>query len=87
MRFTLSAMAAAVALVLVPSTADACSARGQFCGYPAWAANAFEHPMNRVNLNAGPILPGVGPYGYGRGGGHYAPRYGYAPKRYRRARR
>lgn len=30
------------------SPADACSQRGQFCSYPAWAANAFEAPWNRV---------------------------------------
>jgi hypothetical protein len=26
----------------------ACNVRGEFCGYPAWAANAFSHPRDRV---------------------------------------
>jgi len=26
----------------------ACNIRGQFCGYPSWAANAFSHPWERV---------------------------------------
>ena len=30
------------------SAAQACSQRGQFCSYPAWAANAFEAPRDRV---------------------------------------
>jgi hypothetical protein len=25
-----------------------CNIRGEFCGYPAWAANAFTHPRDRV---------------------------------------
>ena len=26
----------------------ACNIRGEFCGYPPWAANAFSHPRDRV---------------------------------------
>jgi hypothetical protein len=26
----------------------ACNIRGEFCGYPSWAANAFSHPRDRV---------------------------------------
>jgi hypothetical protein len=26
----------------------ACNVRGEFCGYPGWAANAFSHPRDRV---------------------------------------
>ena len=26
----------------------ACNIRGEFCGYPGWAANAFSHPKDRV---------------------------------------
>jgi hypothetical protein len=26
----------------------ACNIRGEFCGYPGWAANAFSHPFDRV---------------------------------------
>jgi hypothetical protein len=26
----------------------ACNIRGEFCGYPAWAANAFSAPRDRV---------------------------------------
>jgi hypothetical protein len=28
--------------------AQACNARGEFCGQPTWAANAFSGPFNRV---------------------------------------
>ncbi len=34
--------------VLSPQAQAACNIRGEFCGYPAWAANAFTHPRNRV---------------------------------------
>lgn len=37
-----------VAPTLLASPASACSLRGQYCGYPTWAANAFEAPRNRV---------------------------------------
>lgn len=56
MRF----LTAAIAVGLFSASTvpvGACSIRGQFCSYPAWAANAFEHPRNRVNLDASPILP------------------------------
>jgi hypothetical protein len=26
----------------------ACNIRGEFCGYPSWAANAFSDPFDRV---------------------------------------
>jgi hypothetical protein len=26
----------------------ACNVRGEYCGYPAWAANAFSDPFDRV---------------------------------------
>jgi hypothetical protein len=26
----------------------ACNIRGEFCGYPSWAANAFSQPRDRV---------------------------------------
>ncbi len=46
-------LAATLALVLASvasiGTANAaCNVRGQFCGYPSWAANAFSHPKDRV---------------------------------------
>ena len=37
-----------VAATLFAGPASACSLRGQYCGYPTWAANAFEAPRNRV---------------------------------------
>lgn len=30
----------------------ACNIRGEFCGYPGWAANAFSHPFDRVPESA-----------------------------------
>jgi hypothetical protein len=34
--------------VMSPQAQAACNARGEFCGYPGWAANAFSHPRDRV---------------------------------------
>lgn len=34
---------------MLGTTAEAaCNVRGEFCGYPAWAANAFSNPRDRV---------------------------------------
>lgn len=41
----------ALALAAVPADA-ACSSRGRWCDYPAWASNAFESRSGRVNLKA-----------------------------------
>lgn len=47
---TMAAVAAATGLVLLPGgRAQACNQRGEFCSYPAWAANAFADPRDRVN--------------------------------------
>jgi hypothetical protein len=35
-------LAIAGGLVAFAHPADACSIRGNYCGYPSWAANAFE---------------------------------------------
>lgn len=37
-----AAVAGAVLSFAMPTTAEACSIRGNHCGYPSWAANAFE---------------------------------------------
>lgn len=39
---------AAAFVGLSPQAEAACNARGEFCGYPTWAANAFSHPRDRV---------------------------------------
>lgn len=39
---------AAAFVGLSPQAEAACNVRGEFCGYPAWAANAFTHPRDRV---------------------------------------
>lgn len=67
MRTLLASLVAAAALTASVSQADACSIRGKYCGYPLWAANAFEGPSGSVNPNSGPILPQVPTYGYGNG--------------------
>ncbi len=36
------------ALGMTTSAQAACNVRGEFCGYPAWAANAFTAPRDRV---------------------------------------
>jgi hypothetical protein len=43
----LAGLAAGV-VALSPQAEAACNVRGEFCGYPAWAANAFTHPRDRV---------------------------------------
>jgi hypothetical protein len=35
-------------VVMSPQAQAVCNVRGEFCGYPAWAANAFAHPRDRV---------------------------------------
>ena len=56
----LALVVVAGSLAAVSTTpAAACSIRGQYCGYPAWAANAFEHPRGRVILGSGPNLPTI----------------------------
>jgi hypothetical protein len=39
--FAVAALAGAIQIAAVAS-ASACSIRGQYCGYPSWAANIFE---------------------------------------------
>ena len=36
------AIATGLVAFLLADTAHACSIRGQYCGYPSWAANMFE---------------------------------------------
>lgn len=39
------------ALVSVTVEAQACSARGRYCNYPSWAANAFEDAQGRTPVS------------------------------------
>lgn len=49
MRSVLLFASLAVGIVVMsPQAQAACNVRGEFCGYPAWAANAFTHPRDRV---------------------------------------
>lgn len=48
MRTFLALGGLVAALTTFAPTADACSARGRHCGYPAWAANAFEDSTGRA---------------------------------------
>ena len=77
----------------------ACNARGEFCSYPSWAANAFSAPDDLVPESAldyrtdgsgsGYIAPGYASSygyiapGYARGYGYVAAP-GYTERRYRR---
>jgi hypothetical protein len=45
--FLCAGVAIAISSLSVPAKA-ACNIRGEFCGYPSWAANAFSHPFDRV---------------------------------------
>jgi hypothetical protein len=80
MRYLLAAPLLVAGLIGTSAPADACSIRGQWCGYPYWAANAFEAPRDRVQEGALPVRPIIrqGYYGY------VAPEvygygYGYGP--------
>jgi hypothetical protein len=46
----LGVVVATLAATLAP--AHACSARGRYCGYPVWAANAFEDAQGRAPSSA-----------------------------------
>ena len=57
----------------------ACNIRGEFCGYPGWAANAFSNPRDRVPdwVLDNPTNP------YAGDSYAYAPKYRAKRKRYR----
>lgn len=42
MRAIMIVLATAGSLAAITANAEACSIRGGYCGYPSWAANAFE---------------------------------------------
>lgn len=42
MRALIVLLAMSSGLVVLTGPASACSIRGTYCGYPSWAANAFE---------------------------------------------
>lgn len=49
MRNLLLASTVLVGTVAVSTQAPAaCNVRGEYCSYPAWAANAFTNPRDRV---------------------------------------
>lgn len=49
MRRLLLLLGVVVASSAMSARADAvCNIKGQWCGYPAWAANAFTAPGDRV---------------------------------------
>jgi hypothetical protein len=86
-----------VGLTSQSSAGMACNARGEFCGYPGWAANAFSSdddrvpdysPVYRTNSTAfGYIPPGnAAPLAYVTGRAYgYGTAYGYAGQgRFRR---
>ena len=61
---TIMLIAGAVTVVAASApAAEACSLRGRFCGYPYWAANAFEGRFGRgPDIASGPNVPRL--YGY-----------------------
>ena len=82
MRTSILFLGVAIGIGSASVPASACNVRGEFCGYPGWAANAFSSDDERVpdywregDLAFGYLAPG---YGY------VAPNidvsaYGYAP--------
>ena len=85
MRIFTLAIGAAIGLGSLNVEAQACNARGEYCGYPGWAANAFSSEDDRVpdyrwddGARFGYLGTGYGfvaPYADARTYG-YAPRYG-----------
>lgn len=57
MRLLLAVPIVVAGLISTVAPADACSIRGRWCGYPLWAANAFEDKSGRVNPATGPVRP------------------------------
>ena len=81
MRAVLAAAVLVGSLAATATPADACSIRGRWCGYPLWAANAFEDPEGRVNPGSAPVLNDIG-----RERRYYGPPRRYAEPRYERRR-
>ena len=50
MRYPLlfSIVALGISGMSIQDAQAACNVRGEFCGYPGWAANAFSNPRDRV---------------------------------------
>jgi hypothetical protein len=78
MRSILALVAVAGGLAFASTgSAHACNARGEFCGQPHWAANAFSGPYGRSPKSAVRLED----YHYGKPrhvyhrGYHYQPRY------------
>lgn len=57
MRALFALAVVGTALTLSTLSAEACSARGRYCSYPTWAANAFEGASGSAPRFA--ILPGT----------------------------
>jgi hypothetical protein len=82
MRTSILFLSAAISLGSASVPVSACNARGEFCGYPGWAGNAFASDVDRVPDY---WREGVVPNGYlAPGYGYVAPNmyvsaYGYAP--------
>jgi hypothetical protein len=47
-RFLLLAGVVVASSAMSMSAEAVCNIKGQYCDYPAWAANAFTSPMDRV---------------------------------------
>lgn len=43
-----SVIALGISALNIQGAQAACNVRGEFCGYPGWAANAFSNPRDRV---------------------------------------
>jgi hypothetical protein len=94
MRSAILLLSVAIGIGSASVPANACNARGEFCTYPGWAANAFSSDDDRVpdywredSVTFGYLAPGYGyvapdidapAYGNVPAFG-YAPVYGYAP--------
>lgn len=91
MRTSILVLGVAIGIGGASVPASACNTRGEFCGYPGWAANGFSSGDDRVpdywregDLAYGYLGPGVSAYGYVPTNGNarvygYGPAYGYAP--------
>lgn len=80
MRRSVMFLCAAAAFGLTSFRAEAaCNVRGEYCGYPSWASNAFSGPDDRVSDYSLDYPTDQTAYGYVAPETLDATAYGYQP--------
>ncbi|MEZ5854266.1 MAG: hypothetical protein R3D67_05760 [Hyphomicrobiaceae bacterium] len=75
MRTFLAVIAAVGSIAFASASAHACNARGQYCGYPDWASNAFSGPYAQTPKGAIKLE-----HEHYHAKRHYKPKAVYVPK-------